>query len=67
MSNKVLYKQIIITLIVIIIGMFAMTLIIIGEAGKLMDPNKCQTVRETLIYQDEGEPVKTFDYLDCKE
>lgn len=66
MSNKVLYKQIIITLIVIIVGMFAITLIIIGEAGKLMDPNKCQTVRETLIYQ-EDQPTKTFDYLDCKE
>ena len=41
MSNKVLYKQIIIALIVIIIGMFAMTLIIIDEAGKIVDPNKC--------------------------
>lgn len=66
MSDKYMYKYIIITLIVVIIGMFAMGLIIIGEAGKLMDPNKCQTVRETLVYQDEGEPVKTFDYLDCR-
>lgn len=61
------YLGIIITLMVVIVGMFAGTLIIMGEASKLIDPNKCQTVRTTLIYQDEGKPVKTFDYLDCKE
>lgn len=61
------YLGIIITLMVVIVGMFAGTLIIMGEASKLIDPNKCQTVRATLIYQDEGKPVKTFDYLDCKE
>lgn len=61
------YLGIIITLMVVIVGMFAGVLIIMGEASKLIDPNKCQTVRTTLIYQDEGKPVKTFDYLDCKE
>lgn len=61
------YLGIIITLMVVIVGMFAGVLIIMGEANKLIDPNKCQTVRTTLIYQDEGKPVKTFDYLDCKE
>ena len=61
------YLGIIITLMFVIVGMFAGVLIIMGEANKLIDPNKCQTVRTTLIYQDEGEPVKTFDYLDCKE
>ena len=61
------YLGIIITLMVVIVGMFAGTLIIMGEASKLIDPSRCQTVRTTLIYQDEGEPIKTFDYLDCKE
>lgn len=61
------YLGIIITLMVVIVGMFAGVLIIMGEASKLIDPNKCQTVRTTLIYQDEGKPIKTFDYLDCKE
>ena len=61
------YLGIIITLMVVIVGMFAGVLIIMGEASKLIDPNKCQTVRTTLIYQDEGKPTKTFDYLDCKE
>ena len=60
------YLGIIITLMVVIVGMFAGVLIIMGEASKLIDPNKCQTVRETLIYQDD-QPTKTFDYLDCKE
>lgn len=61
------YLGIIITLMVVIVGMFTGILIIMGEANKLIDPNNCQTKRMTLIYQDEGEPVKTFDYLDCKE
>ena len=61
------YLGIIITLMVVIVGMFAGVLIIMGEARSLIDPNKCQTVRTTLIYQDEGKPIKTFDYLDCKE
>ena len=61
------YLGIIITLMVVIVGMFTGVLIIMGEASKLIDPNRCQTVRTTLIYQDEGKPVKTFDYLDCKE
>ncbi len=60
------YRVVITALIVMVIGLFAGVLIIIGETGKLVDPNKCQTVRETLIYQ-EDQPVKTFDYLDCKE
>ena len=66
MSNKT-FMGIIITLMVVIVGMFAGILIIIGESNKLIDPNNCQTKRMTLIYQDEGEPSKTFDYLDCKE
>ena len=61
------YLGIIITLMVVIVGMFTGILIIMGEANKLIDPNNCQTKRMTLIYQDEGEPTKTFDYLDCKE
>mgnify|MGYP006923266781 CR=1 FL=1 len=61
------YLGIIITLMVVIVGMFAGVLIIMGEARSLIDPKNCQTIRTTLIYQDEGEPVKTFDYLDCKE
>lgn len=61
------YLGIIITLMVVIVGMFTGILIIMGEANKLIDPNNCQTKRMTLIYQDEGESTKTFDYLDCKE
>ena len=61
------YLGIIITLMIVIVGMFAGVLIIMGEARSLIDPKSCQTIRTTLIYQDEGEPTKTFDYLDCKE
>lgn len=61
------YLGIIITLMVVIVGMFVGILVIMGEARSLIDPNNCQTKRMTLIYQDEGEPIKTFDYLDCKE
>lgn len=61
------YLGIIITLMVVIVGMFVGILVIMGEARSLIDPNNCQTKRMTLIYQDEGEPAKTFDYLDCKE
>lgn len=61
------YLGIIITLMVVIVGMFVGILVIMGEARSLIDPNNCQTRRMTLIYQDEGKPTKTFDYLDCKE
>lgn len=65
MSNKTALG-IIITLMVVIVGMFIGTIVLMSQASSLVDPNDCQTVKTTVIYQDNKE-VKTFDYLDCKE
>lgn len=65
MSNKTALG-IIITLMVVIVGMFIGTIVLMSQASSLVNPDDCQTIRTTVIYQDNKE-VKTFDYLDCKE
>lgn len=57
---------IIITLMVVIVGMFISIIVLMSQASHLISADDCQTVRTTVIYQD-NEEVKTFDYLDCKE
>lgn len=55
--------------ITFIVGAFATLIafvIMAFQSQGLINPDDCQTVRTTVIYQDNKE-VKTFDYLDCKE
>ena len=65
MNNKTALG-IIITLMVVIVGMFVGVIVLMSQASHLINPDDCQTVRTTVIYQDNKE-AKTFDYLDCKE
>lgn len=57
---------IIVTLMLVIVGLFVGCFMMMAQASSMISKENCQTVRTTVVYRD-GEEVKTFDYLDCKE
>lgn len=57
---------IIVTLMLVIVGLFVGCFMLMSQASSMISKDDCQTVRTTVVYRD-GEEVKTFDYLDCKE
>lgn len=65
MGNKTA-MGIIVTLMLVIVGLFVGCFMLMAQASGMISKEDCQTVRTTVVYRD-GEEVKTFDYLDCKE
>lgn len=57
---------IIVTLMLVIVGLAIGCFMLMAQASGMISKDDCQTVRTTVVYRD-GEEVKTFDYLDCKE
>jgi hypothetical protein len=57
---------IIVTLMLVIVGLAIGCFMLMSQASSMISKDDCQTVRTTVVYRD-GEEVKTFDYLDCKE